>query len=125
MDSKADQPLLEASRTASYMIGETKGYDYIEPKEEVEHIELRDTEPAVTGTDGGQGETIQVTATETTVTETKKGKKTKMPKCQTECKPNALTIGLNVYDRDEKNINGQVHVSASYKLDVVCYKISI
>jgi hypothetical protein len=92
MDSKVDQPLLDPKFSDSKCI------------EQVEHIELRDAD-APTTTDGGQTETLQVT-TETTTTE-KKGKKCKTNRIRQEC---PLTVGLNTYDRDEKMINGQVHI---------------
>jgi hypothetical protein len=111
MDSKVDQPLLDPNqRMPEFVSTETKQYHFQEPKmiEHVEHIELRDADiPVVTTTDGGQTETLQVT-TETTTTEKHKGKKCKIIRNRQECQP--LSIGLNTYDRDEKAINGQVHI---------------
>jgi len=108
MDSKADQPLLEGQRHPSYIHAETK--EFYEPKlieeQVVEHIELRDAD-APTNTDGGQGETMQVTQVETVTKESRKTKKIKPPKQPGQ----PLTVGLNVLDRDEKNINGQVHIN--------------
>jgi len=98
------QPLLDnTTRTGSYITTEkVKDFEVDDPKS-IEHIELRDADIP---TDGGQGETIQVT--ETVTTESKKTKKTKQPKVKTEGQP--LSFGLNVWDRDEKSINGQVHI---------------
>ncbi|XP_055356070.1 uncharacterized protein LOC129601317 [Paramacrobiotus metropolitanus] len=111
MDSKADQPLLEPTqRHPSYIHAETKEFYEKDPKtvEHIEHIELHDAETPLTTADGAQGETLQVTTTETT-TDIRTGKtKNKTGKHAAQHTP--LTIGLNVLDRDEKNINGQVHI---------------
>lgn len=112
MDSKVDQPLLEPhQRQPMYSHLETKDYDYNEPKliEQIEHIELRDADaPVILSGGSGQNETIQVTTAETITAEEKTAKKCKTTKQHTE---QPLTMGLNVYDRDEKNINGHVRVS--------------
>jgi len=100
MDSKVDQPLLDPSQRMPEFVS-SKLMD------QVEHIELRDADVPVTTTDGARTETLQVT-TETTTTD-KKGKKCKTMRIGTgnEC---PLSVGLNTYDRDEKMINGQVHI---------------
>ncbi|OQV18951.1 putative Caveolin-1 [Hypsibius exemplaris] len=72
----------------------------------IENIELRDAEVPIIA---GQGDTIQVTETITT-TETTKPKKIKHVKVKKEGADQPLSFGLNVWDRDEKSINGQVHI---------------
>lgn len=100
------QPLLETTRAGSYITTEkVKDFENDDPKS-IEHIELRDADiPVPAGC--GQGETIQVSETVTT-TECKKSKKIKPVKVKTESEP--LSFGLNVWDRDEKSINGHVHI---------------
>ncbi|GAU93740.1 hypothetical protein RvY_05632 [Ramazzottius varieornatus] len=83
-------------------------FEYTKPKmeEHVEHIELRDADvPVVTAADGGQAgqrDTIQVLTETTTSHKVEKAKKTQ--------RDESWTTGLNLYDRDEKHINGQVHI---------------
>lgn len=96
------QPLLDPAHKMTI----EQDFDYIKPKmeEHVEHIELRDADvPVVTATDGGQGETIQVLTETITSHEVKKSRNNSQ-------RDNSWITGLNLYDRDEKHINGQVHI---------------